>query len=1014
MRRFHYVMGALLALSWTGPLVAQQPTGTIRGRITDNATQQSIAGVTVTVAGRIALTQPDGRYVISAVPLGAATVTARIVGYAPALQPVNVTGDTMVVDVALTAQAINLAEIVVTGYGEQRAGNITGAVTQVNADKFNPGRVISPEMLIQSKVPGVQVVDNNEPGGGIAIRVRGPTSVDIGKGAKSDPLYVVDGVPVGIADGQVGLSAGRNPLNFLNPNDIESITVLRDASASAIYGVNAANGVVLIQTKRGGRQAPQFEYTGSTSASRVTRLPSMLNADQFRTAVMTYGTASQISQLGSANTNWFNLIDQTAFGQDNNFAVSGSGENTDWRLSAGYLKQDGIIRGTTTQRLSLGINLDHRLFDDRLDVRASVRGSRADDEFTPGGVLSNAAQMGPTQPAFDSTSLTGYYDWPGNTLQSPDNPLALLNLATDKGRTYRSIGNLRATYRIPFVQGLKANLNLGYDVAEATRQSFYPSVLHGQTKTGQDGSDYRSDFSQSNQTLEMFLNYLAPLRSIPGNIDLTAGYSFSQSHAEYPSYLALGLTTDILGPNGITTARTVQNFQSIQENRIISFFGRANYNYQDRYLVSASVRRDGSSRFGPVAEWGTFPAISAGWRLSQESFMQGFKSLSDLKLRLAYGKTGNQSFANYVQYPQYELGDAQTQAQFGNQFITTVRPGAYNPYIHWEETKAFDAGLDWASSDQRITGTIDYYSKSTDGLIFTVPVCAGCGLTNFNTQNIGKMRNRGIELGLSARLLQGREGGGGLTWNADFTASDNKNTMLQIYASPGVTRVLTGGIAGGVGTNIEVLQPGVPVNSFYVFEQRYDSAGKPIQGGYVDQPTVRDTVACPAAPGCVGLYRPDGVINQDDLRPFHDPSPKWIFGHTSLFTYNKLELNFTLRAYIGNWVYNNVASNLGTYSEVTRASPYNLHSSVLQTGFTSPQYQSDYYVEDASFLRMDNVTVAYTFNYRRQPIRVFGTVQNAFTITGYSGVDPTAGINGIDNNMYPRSRTFTGGLSVRF
>jgi len=1021
MSRSTHFASALLAMLplLIAPLHAQQPpTTTIRGRITDSTTKQPISGVTVTVEGRSTLTQPDGRFVITGVASGAHTVRTRIIGYAPASRDVTVTdGQTVDADLTMAPQAIGLSEVVVVGYGEQRAGNITGAVTQMDSAAFNRGRLISPEQLIQSKIPGVQVVDNNEPGGGMSIRIRGATSVDLsGVGASSEPLYVVDGVPLGIASGPGGgLSAGRNPLNFINPNDIETITVLRDASAAAIYGANAANGVVLIQTKRG-HTGPQFEYNGSTSASRVTRLPDMLNAAQFRTAVQTYATPSQISQLGAASTNWFSLVDQTAYGQEHNFAISGRGETQDWRISAGYLNQNGVIRGTTTERLSLGLNFNQLLFDNKLDIRTSLRGSRADDQFTPGGVLSNAAQMGPTQPVFDSTATTGYYDWPGNTLTSADNPVAILAMAKDQGRTYRSIGNLQASYQLPYVDGLKANINLGYDIAEATRQTFNPSVLHSQQKTGTDGTDYRSDFTQSNTTLETYLSYLAPIHAVPGTIDITGGYSFAQSHAEYPAFFASGLTTDILGTNGITTARIVQNFQDVEENRLISFFGRANYNLNDRYLASVSVRRDGSSRFGPANQWGTFPAFSLGWRLSQESFLQGLHGLSDLKLRVGYGKTGNQSFGNYQQFAKYVLGDAQTQMQFGNTFVTTVRPGAYNPFIQWEGTNAFDVGLDYGFGGQRVTGAIDWYNKQTSGLIFTVPVCAGCGLSNFNQQNIGKMRNRGIELSLNAALLDQRKTSG-LSWNASFTAAHNKNEMLQIYASQGVTRVLTGLVAGGVGTFIQVLQPGQPINSFYMLQQKYDAQGKPIQGSYVDQPTVKDTVACPASPTCGGpgrLYRPDGVINQDDRRPFHDPAPKWILGHSSYLTYRNFDVSFTLRAYLGNWVYNNVASNLGTYSEVTRASPYNLHASVLNTGFTTPQYLSDYYVEDASFLRLDNITAGYSFNYRGQPMRITGTVQNVFTITGYSGVDPTAGLNGLDNNIYPRSRTFTGGLSVKF
>jgi iron complex outermembrane receptor protein len=1010
MRRFHHLMCALLALSGTAPLYAQQPTGTVRGRITDQSTQQPISGANVAIAGRTGLSQADGRFSISGVPIGAATVTARMVGYAPASQSVTVAEGESVLDLALAPQAINLSEVVVTGYGETRVGNLTGAVSKLDSAEFNTGRIVSAEQLIQNKIPGVQVIESNEPGGGVSIRVRGPTSVD----ASSEPLYVIDGVPVGIANGAgAGLSAGRNALNFLNPNDIESMTVLRDASSAAIYGANAANGVIIITTKRGG-QGAQVNYKGSTSASEITRLPSMLDAAQFRTAVQTYASPSQISQLANANTDWLDQISQTGFGQDHSVSIMGRGENTDWRLSGGYLDQEGVISGTSLKRLTLGLNLNQRVFDDRLEVRASVIGSREDDDFTPGGVLSNAAQMGPTQPIYDSAAATGYYDWPGNTLQSPDNPIAILGLARDEGRTYRAIGNVQAQYALPWVQGLKANVNVGFDLAEANRQTFFSSTLHGQTKSGTDGSDYRSNFSQSNSTFEMFGTYLAPIQAIPGTIDLTAGYSYSQSHGEFPSYLAQGLDTDILGGNGVTGARTVQNFQDIQENRLISFFGRLNYNLNDRYLFSASLRRDGSSRFGPEQQWGTFPALSAAWRISQESFMEGVGLFSDLKLRASYGKTGNQSFRNYVPYGIYQLSDAQTQMQFGNQFVTTVRPGAYNPFIQWEETQSYNIGLDFGFSDQRFTGAIDWYTKNTDGLIFTVPVCAGCGLSNFNTINVGAMKNNGLEMSLSAKLLRNPSG---LSWTGDFTASHNTNELTKIYASQGVTRVLTGNIAGGVGTFIQVLQPGEAVNSFFVYQHRRDANGAPI---YADNNGLSNNRFTGTPDGTINeqdLYvdiNGDSVINQSDRRPFHDPAPKWILGHSSYMTYGKFDMSFTLRAYLGNWVYNNVSSNLGTYSEVTRASPYNLHSSVLETGFTTPQYLSDFYVEDASFLRMDNISAGYSFNYKAQPIRLFATLQNAFTITGYSGVDPTAGIGGIDNNIYPRSRTFSGGLSIRF
>jgi iron complex outermembrane receptor protein len=953
-----------------------------------------LTGVTISFGGRSVQTQADGRYLLTQVPAGTDTLRARLIGYTPIARSVTVgSGQTADADFRMTASAVSLSEIVVTGYGEQRAGNITGAVTQVSSADFNTGRVISPEELIRSKVPGVQVVDNNEPGGGFSVRIRGATSIN----ASSEPLFVIDGVPLGAGAGG-GLSAGRNPLNFLNPNEIENITVLRDASAAAIYGANAANGVVLITTK-GGRAGTQVEYSGNMSSSSVTRLPSMMNAAQFRAAVQQYAP-NNVGQLQNANTDWFDQVTRTSFGQEHNFAVSGAGQASDWRLSAGYLNQDGIIRGTTTERISLGFNLQQRLFEDRLDVRAFIKGSRADDRFTPGGVLSNAAQFGPTQPILDATTPTGHYDWPNNALQSADNPVAILDLASDRGITYRSVGNVQTRYRIPFLEGLRANLNVAYDVTRTDRQTFTPSVLHAQRKTGNGGSDYRANQSQTNTTFDGYLDYVAALRFMPGTIDVTGGYSHGWSHAEYPWYLANGLSTDLLGGNGVASARTVQNFQDIQESKLISFFGRMNYNLNDRYLASVSLRRDGSSRFGEGNEWGTFPSVSVGWRLSEEGFLKG-GMFSDLKLRGSWARTGNQAFGNYQQYAAYFLGDAQTQAQFGNEFIPTIRPGAVDPTIRWETTQAWDVGVDFSVMDNRLSGSLGWYTKNTEDLIFRVPVAAGTNLSNFVTTNIGSMKNRGVELTLSARVIEGRRSG--LSWSTDFTASHNTNELTSINPIAGsAARILVGGIAGGVGTNIQVLQPGVAINSFYIYEHKRDADGLPIyaQGAGADLAMYVD-------------QNNDGTINQDDRVPFKDPSPKWMLGHSSYLGYGKFDMSFTLRSYLGNYVYNNVASNLGTYAEVTRASPYNLHTSVLETGFETPQYFSDFYVEDGSFLRMDNITLGYNLTYRGQPVRLFGTVQNAFTITGYSGVDPTAGLIGIDNNIYPRSRTFTAGLSLK-
>lgn len=992
--------GALLAVLCAVPLRAQQTSATVRGQVVDDATKQPIAGAQVSVAGRAALSGNDGRYVITGVRAGSDTVRARRIGYAPASQGVTILGNaTVVADFALTAQAVGLAEMVVTGYGTQSAGDITGAVSQISAVDFNTGTIATPQLLIQDKVAGVQVLDNNEPGGGLSIRIRGATSIN----ASSEPLYVVDGVPLGTGAG-AGLSAGRDPLNFINPNDIQSITVLKDASSAAIYGANAANGVVLITTKSGagGHRGTTIEYSTTVSSSSVTRTPQLLSTAQFIHAVDSV-IPSRASMLGTANSNWFNLIDRTGYGTEQNLSVTNTGENTFYRVSLGYLDQQGIIQTSSTQRLSLGFNYDQHLFNDRLDIKANLKGSRSFDTFQAGDVLGNAVSMAPTQPVYDPTNPTGYFDWPSSTAGS-SNPVASLDRSTNQGTTWRSVGNVQLDYAIPYVSNLKANVNLGYDITEANRSIFQPNNLLDQIRQGQ-GFLSIADNSQTNEVAEAYLNYNAPLNFIPGNLDLTGGYSYTQSHSEYPYFQETGLASNLLGINGISTggASVIQNSQFIDDYKLISFFGRFNYNLNDRYLIAASLRRDGSSRFGPGNQWGNFPSVSLAWRISQESFLKSLSWLSDLKIRGSWAKTGNQAFADYQQYPTYTYSNSQAQYWFNGQYTTTIRPSAVDPNIHWETTASWNAGLDFAILSDRISGAFDWYTKKTTDLIFTVPVAAGTNFSNFVTTNIGSMQNNGVELSLSAKILEARHGG--LSWTADFTVAHNANKLLSINGSNGITQIQVGGVGGGTGNTIQVLQPGQPINAFLVCQQYYQN-GKPVQNQYV--PLTQNAAKDSIATGCTGA----------DWRPYKSPWPTLELGHTSSFTYANFDFSFTLRAQLGQYVYNNIAAFNGSYQNITagNVTPSNMDASVLKTGFTAPQYLSDYYIQDASFLRMDNITLGYAFNVAGRKWRVFGTVQNVFTITGYKGVDPTAAQNGvgIDNNIYPRSRTFTGGLSIRF
>jgi len=992
MRR-SYVVGVMALLLTSGRLLAQG--GTISGKVTSAGDGEPVPGVTVLVSGTNAgaLTKDDGRYTITVQP-GTYTVQARRIGFAPD----SVTGVTVTAEAggtanfALQQRAAQLAQMVIIGYGTVSAKDVTGSIATVGTEQFNQGRIVTTEELIQAKVAGVQVINNNEPGGGVTIRIRGGTSVN----AKNDPLFVVDGVPLDVGG---GINDGRNPLSFLNPNDIESMTVLKDASATAIYGSRGANGVVIVTTKTG-RPGSQVSYTVSTSTSDVARQTELLNAQQFHDAVATYAS-SNLPNIGDANTNWLNAIQRNAFGQQHDLAFSGGRDLMSYRVSLGYLDQQGVIRGTDAQRASLSLNYNDHFINDQLEVHTNVKGARGHDLFTPSGVVGAAISFAPTMPILlPSGAYTQYTSNLG-----PNNPIADVNQLYDQGIDYRSVGDLEVNWHTPFIKGLTGTVRGGYDYGRAERTSFSPSFNQGQLEGSSGGEFTRNNPSQINTLLETFGDYKHRFENISSDLDLTGGYTYEKFSYDSTRVLAEGLTTDLLGSGGIPGATTQSNSLDEQEARLISFFGRGTFTYKDRYTLMGSVRRDGSSKFGPSHQWGVFPAVAASWRIIDEPFMQSQHALSDLKLRASWGVNGNQSFPNYLFYSSYQIGDALSQAQFGNELVTTIRPSGVDPNIRWEETRSTDVGIDFGFSRNRFTGTLDGYTKKTTNLIFNTPVPAGSNLSNFVTTNIGSVQNRGIELGFNARILEGPKNG--FTWDANFNVSRNSNKLLSLYGDQ-TTQIEIGSISGGVGSKIQVLQPGIPVGSFFVFQHK---AVNP-SGATTDLP---DTALYVDQNG-------DGIINQNDLRPFQSPFPKWIFGQSSQLHWRQFDGSYTMRAHLGNYVYNNVAANLGHFSALTGPAFSNLSTSVYETNFVNPQYFSDIYVEDASFLRMDNITIGYTFPRfgSFKSLRLFGTVQNVFTITGYSGVDPEASSVGftsnfgIDNNLYPRSRTYLVGAGIDF
>ena len=996
--RLTVLLGALSLLSVAPPVLAQ--TGTIVGTVTSAENGQPLPDVQIRVQGTTtgAMTRDDGRYSLT-VPVGTYIVRALRIGYAPdsATSVVVREGQTTTADITMRSAAAILKSVVSIGYGTQQTRDRTGVVDQVTNDEFNTGRVLTPTELIQAKVAGIEIMDNAEPGGATQIRIRGGTSVN----ASNEPLIVIDGIPITIGGG-VTSSVNRNPLDFVNPNDIESITVLKDASATAIYGSRGANGVLMITTKTGVGSA-RVTYSGSVSGSKVTGNPDLLTAAQFKAAVNSYYPANN-GIIGTSSTDWRGAVQRDAGGQEHSLAIAGAGTDNNYRLSLGMLDQGGVVIGTALKRVSASLNYSDKLFENKLAVRTLLSGSRTDDWYTPGGVIGEATAMAPTQPI--RTTSGSYFEWT-NPL-AVNNPIAELNLVTDRGTTFRSIGKLEGEYKLPFLEALSVTSRVGYDVAKSDRTEFYPSILRSQVEQSLGGQITRTSPSQMNTLFDLFGTYRQDLTNFSSNFDVTGGYSFEESKSDYPSFFAQNLSSDLLGAFGIPGAVIQRTFLTVDESRLISFFGRVNYSLRDKYLATLSVRRDGSSKFGPDAQWGTFPSAAFAWRVIDEPFMKRFKPISDLKGRISWGINGNQAIPNYGQFAAYTIGGNTAQYQFGNQYISTIRPGPYDPGIKWEETRSQNLGLDYGLFNGRVSGALDYYYKLTKDLLFDVPIAAGTNFSNHVLTNIGSVENEGIEFSLNALVLTGARKG--LTWNATFNASTNRNELMSINKfAKGAEQINVGGIAGGVGSRILLLQPGYPINSFFVYKHKRNPDGSPVYADVNNDLTINEQ----------DLYvdiNKDGKIDQADRRAYKSPAPKAIFGHTSTFTFRDFDAGFTIRAYRGNYVYNNVASNLGHYSNLGGNAPVNLHSSVLRTKFVNPQYFSDVYVEDASFIRMDNLSFGYTFHQLRSvsQVRLFGVVQNVFTSTDYSGVDPMAGINGIDNNLYPRSRTMTAGVNVAF
>ncbi|MCS6990793.1 MAG: SusC/RagA family TonB-linked outer membrane protein [Chitinophagales bacterium] len=974
-------------------------TGSLRGQITDDK-GEPVGFATVVLKGTSlgASADEEGNYQIVSVPAGEYTLVVSMIGYAEHSQRIQIgAGQFLTVNVTLKADFIGLDEVVVVGYGTRQVKDLTGSITSISAKDFNTGIVPTPEQLVQGKIAGVQIVSNDgAPGSGSRIRIRGGTSIN----ASNDPLIVIDGVPID----NNGIPGSANPLNLINPNDIESITVLKDASAAAIYGNRAANGVILITTKKSvAHDQLTATFSTNTSVSHIVKYAPVLSADEFRTLVQTNGTDKQKSLLGPASTDWQKQIYRLGFASDNNLTFSGGLAQIPYRMNLEYFRNEGILKRDAFTRLGSTVYLAPSFLYNTLTVTVNGKFYRTMNFFADRGAIGSAVTFDPTQPVYSDTAyLGGYFEWldPSTGLPNvlaPKNPVGLLYQKEDESQVNRILGNIQLDYRLPWVEGLRAHLNLGGDWSRSEGTVFIPETAA--SAYYRKGVDNQYNSRNNNKLLEFYVNYAKEMPAASSKFDLTAGYSYQDWLRSSDAFPDLNVEGDTISPPGVP-------FKT--QNTLISFYGRLNYTLLERYLLTATLRDDGSSRFSPDTRWGLFPSFAIGWRISEEPFIRDLNVFSNLKLRLGWGVTGQQDiFNDYPYIANYSMGTSTAQYQFGDQFYYVLRPDGYDANIRWEQTATTNIGVDFGFLKGRINGSADYYLKKTTDLLAVIPVPAGTNFTNQILTNVGSMENEGVELSLNFIPIDQRD----LKWEFSLNATRNINTVTKLTKVPDTTNIgiLVGGISGGIGNTIQIHSVGYPVFSFYVFEQLYDENGKPIV------PTgnaIADTAAFRDRNG-------DGRITPDDRYRYEDPAPDWYLGFSTNASYKRWTASFGLRASLGNYVYNNVNAERGTYAFVDGSKNYinNLVQDYYNTQFQKNpiyQFQSDYYVENASFLRMDYLTIGYRIGEvikDRLWMNVSATVQNVFVLTGYSGIDPEV-VGGIDNNIYPRPRIYSLNLSL--
>ena len=1022
LRIFQMILSLLVGFFFSVGAYAQ--TITVKGHVKDAL--GGVIGANVVEKGNATngtITDLDGNFTLT-VPQGA-TIQVSFIGY----QTTEVAAAPSVI-IELKDDAELLSEVVVIGYGSVKKSDLSGSVVAVKAEEMNRGAVTSPQELMQGKVPGLSVTSGNGgPGSGSTIRIRGGASYN---DASNNPLIVIDGVPVA-NDAAPGTP---NALGTINPNDIETFTVLKDASATAIYGSRASNGVIIITTKKGSEGKIRVTYNSTYSYKDPYNRVNVMGGDEFRNTILnqyqgqdSYAVINElVNMYPSVSTDWQDEIFQSGLSTDQNIAVAGKVGFLPFRVSFGYNKERGTLKTSDYERYTGAINLNPKFLNDHLSVDINVKGTINNNTFADGGAVGAAVSYDPTKPVYvetgDPNGYNGFYNWTNkqeNGTYAPNknaavNPMSLLYDVNNQGTTKRSLGNLQLDYKIHGFEDLRLNLNLGYDVAKTTGDNYVNPYSYQAAKDtdfpllGQ-GNSWNN--LRRNHLLDFYANYVKYFEPIQSNVDLMVGYSWQHFYykdfSQQKSNLVVGDFANISAPAGWTWNESEQRFwrddskPNPYENYLVSFFGRLNYNLMDRYLLTATLRRDGSSRFSKNNRWGMFPSVALAWSIINENFMDGTRDvLSNLKLRLGYGITGQQEIGDYMYLTKY-IFSSNNNTMYNGSYL--LKPDGYSPDLKWEETHTYNVAVDYGFLNNRINGSLEFYVKKTQDLLNTVSAPAGTNFTNLITANVGEMENKGVEFNINAVAIQTKDFSWTLGYNV--TWNDSKITKLTANYNPDYEGIVAANAPFGTNTPLSRNQVGYTPYNFWLFQQVYDENGKPIQNAIVDR-------------------NGNGAIDDGD-RYFTDKSPMAdvYMGLSSEFKYKNWDLGFNLRASFGNYAFNAQNASNGSYNNyggLNTLSNYNKDALDYTGGFkytTSVEGKlTDLYLENASYLKMDNITIGYTFDkFFTDKIsgRISASIQNVFTITKYSGLDPELdSINGIDNNMWPRPRTFTLGLNLNF